>query len=261
MSVNLTTALQNLGGRDPNFVEIDGSGNPIASRQSGMVLLDTASITWSCPGPVYNSIQATAVAGDEDVTSVFGRTGAVVAATGDYTAAQVTNAPDLTASNNFTGASQTISAANPSLTFVDTAWFNSQFNIGVTGQAAAYLFSAGLHSCITFSQAVQNTVLIGSNIGDASGILVAGFITVGVGAQLTAASTITPTNSVHHVTGATAIETITVPAGVGAGWQFTLIPDSAGVTGITGNIALASTLVLNKALTLTWDGTKFYPSY
>jgi hypothetical protein len=43
MSVNLTTALQNLGGRDPNFVEIDGSGNPIASRQSGMVLLDTAS--------------------------------------------------------------------------------------------------------------------------------------------------------------------------------------------------------------------------
>jgi hypothetical protein len=36
------------------------------------------------------------------VTSVFGRTGAVVAASGDYTAAQVTNAADITASNTFT---------------------------------------------------------------------------------------------------------------------------------------------------------------
>lgn len=42
------------------------------------------------------------------VSSVFGRTGAVVAQTGDYTAAQVTNAADVTAANTF-DAVQTIS--------------------------------------------------------------------------------------------------------------------------------------------------------
>jgi hypothetical protein len=38
MSVNLTTALQNISGRNPNFVELDASGEPIASRQTGIVL-------------------------------------------------------------------------------------------------------------------------------------------------------------------------------------------------------------------------------
>jgi hypothetical protein len=85
----------------------------------------------------------------------------------------------------------------------------------------------------------------------------------GVGAQLTAAATITLTNKVHHVTGATQITTINLPAGAAKGATWILIPDAASgqSTGTGGNIALASTLVQNKALQLTWDGTSFYPSY
>jgi hypothetical protein len=85
----------------------------------------------------------------------------------------------------------------------------------------------------------------------------------GVGAQLTAATSITVTNKVHHVVGTTAIQTIVLPAGAAKGTTVTLIPDSAsGQTTITGgNIALGSTLIQNKALILTWDGTSFYPSY
>jgi len=84
-----------------------------------------------------------------------------------------------------------------------------------------------------------------------------------VGTQITAASTIAPTSTVHHITGATVVETITAPAGVTAGWTLILIPDDASgqATGLTGNIALASTMVQHKALHLTYDGTNFYPSY
>jgi len=51
------------------------------------------------------SITISASAGT--VTSVFGRTGAVTATSGDYTAAQVTNAADLTAANTFVDQTQT----------------------------------------------------------------------------------------------------------------------------------------------------------
>jgi hypothetical protein len=49
-----------------------------------------------------------APSGGGAVSSVFTRTGAVTAATGDYTAAQVTNAADTTAANTFANVSQTI---------------------------------------------------------------------------------------------------------------------------------------------------------
>jgi hypothetical protein len=47
MSVNLTTALQNISGRNPNFVELDASGEPIASRQTGIVLSDLTPVALS----------------------------------------------------------------------------------------------------------------------------------------------------------------------------------------------------------------------
>jgi hypothetical protein len=87
----------------------------------------------------------------------------------------------------------------------------------------------------------------------------------GLQAQITAAATITPTAAMAHITGAIVVETITPPSGLRSGATFTLIPDDASgqATGVTGNIALASTLVQKKALILTWDATavKWYPSY
>jgi hypothetical protein len=53
--------------------------------------------------PAYTAPFYTGPAGASTVTSVFGRTGAVVANTGDYTAAEVTDAADVTAANTFTG--------------------------------------------------------------------------------------------------------------------------------------------------------------
>lgn len=66
-----------------------------------------------------------------------------------------------------------------------------------------------------------------------------------------------------HVTGVTQINTITVPLGCTAGCTITIIPDGIFLTGVTGNIGLASTSVVGKALTMNYDaGTaKWYPSY
>jgi hypothetical protein len=86
---------------------------------------------------------------------------------------------------------------------------------------------------------------------------------VGEGATITAATAITVTNAVHHLAGTTAVQTINLPAGSPKGTRVTLIPDAASGQSTTtgGNIALGSTLVQNKALTLTWDGVNFFPSY
>jgi hypothetical protein len=86
MSVNLTTALQNLGGRDPNFVELDASGHPIASRQTGLVLLDSASVSWTSPGPVYNTLQATATVSGLPVATQAGQVPTSTGAGTTYTA-------------------------------------------------------------------------------------------------------------------------------------------------------------------------------
>jgi len=100
-------------------------------------------------------------------------------------------------------------------------------------------------------------------IAGANGIWTGASGLAGVGAILTAAATIAPTNAVHHVTGTTAISTITPPSGLAKGSKLTLIPDAAtGQTTTTGgNIALGTTMVQNKALILTYDGTNWYPSY
>lgn len=82
---------------------------------------------------------------------------------------------------------------------------------------------------------------------------------------LAAATTIAPTSQITFVTGTIAIATITPPwAGFAGSLDFvftTTTTISATVT--TGNIALASTPVLNKALRMTYSVItgKWYPSY
>jgi len=78
---------------------------------------------------------------------------------------------------------------------------------------------------------------------------------------LASAGTIAPTGNIHHISGTAAIATITVPAACAPTCALTLIPDAAFTTTTAGNISLASVAVANKALILTWDGTKWNPSY
>jgi hypothetical protein len=83
-----------------------------------------------------------------------------------------------------------------------------------------------------------------------------------VGAAVASASTMAPTGIINHVTGTAAVNTITLPAGF-TGGCLTLIPDAIFTTGTSGNIALASTAVVGKALIECYDPntSKFYPSY
>lgn len=80
---------------------------------------------------------------------------------------------------------------------------------------------------------------------------------------LASAATIAPTTEVTFVSGTTTINTITPPPLFVGGGQITLIPTGLWSTGTSGNIALATTGVVSKALILTWDATtaKWYPSY
>lgn len=81
---------------------------------------------------------------------------------------------------------------------------------------------------------------------------------------IASASTIAPTAPITLISGTTAIVTITAPSPISAGGgQITLIPTGVFTTTSAGNIAIASTAVVGKALIMTYDSTttKWYPSY
>lgn len=80
---------------------------------------------------------------------------------------------------------------------------------------------------------------------------------------IASATTIAPQTPIIFVSGTTAIVNITPPASIVGGGQLTIIPTGIFTTTTAGNIALASTAVVSRALIMVWDATanKFYPSY
>lgn len=82
------------------------------------------------------------------------------------------------------------------------------------------------------------------------------------GADIASATTIAPTHRLHRVTGTTAIVNITVPY-EGFEGSIILLPTGAFTTTNAGNIAIASTAVVGKALIMTYLAAtdKWYPSY
>jgi len=81
---------------------------------------------------------------------------------------------------------------------------------------------------------------------------------------IASASTITPTKPITFVSGTTPIVTITAPTPISAGGgSIVLIPTGVFTWTTAGNIALAGTAVVSKALTLVYDVStaKWYPSY
>lgn len=88
--------------------------------------------------------------------------------------------------------------------------------------------------------------------------------TSAVAPTIASASTIAPTKAITFISGTTAIVNITAPSPISlGGGQITLIPTGIFTTTTAGNIALASTAVVSKALVMTYDATtaKWYPSY
>jgi hypothetical protein len=109
----------------------------------------------------------------------------------------------------------------------------------------------------------SNTVTIGKSTNVANRFY--GVVSTGEAAPtIASASTIAPTKPITFISGTTQINTITAPTGIStSGGQITLIPTGLFTTGTSGNIALATTAVVNRALIMTYDsGTaKWYPSY
>jgi len=95
--------------------------------------------------------------------------------------------------------------------------------------------------------------------------LVSGLIAnTAVAGTIASAATIAPTAPVTIISGTAAIVTITAPAPISTtGGTITFIPTGAFTWTTAGNIALAGTAVVSRALTFTFDATttKWYPSY
>ncbi len=87
-------------------------------------------------------------------------------------------------------------------------------------------------------------------------------LTPGTGAPIASGATITPTNRVHHITGAGSISTISA-AGMMDGEVLTLIPDAPFTTVTGGNIAVSSTAAVSRAMRFIFDAStaKWFPSY
>ena len=81
-------------------------------------------------------------------------------------------------------------------------------------------------------------------------------------AVASAAGLITPSGPLFHVTGTAAITGFTIPVGFAYG-SFSVIPDGIFTTTTANNVAIASTAVVGKLLTFTWDdkNSNFVPSY
>jgi hypothetical protein len=109
----------------------------------------------------------------------------------------------------------------------------------------------------------SNTTVIGVTATTATKIF--GVQATGqVAPTVASATTIAPTTKIVFVSGTTAIVTITAPTGIATtGGQITIIPTDIFTTTTAGNIALASTAVVSRALIMTYDATttKWYPSY
>jgi len=109
----------------------------------------------------------------------------------------------------------------------------------------------------------SNTVTVGKSTNVANRFY--GVVSTGEAAPtIASAATIAPTKPITFISGTTQINTITAPTGIStSGGQITLIPTGLFTTGTSGNIALATTAVVSKALIMTYDSTttKWYPSY
>jgi len=133
--------------------------------------------------------------------------------------------------------------------------------------------SANLRTALTDETGTGSAVfattptLVTPVIGAATGtsISLSGFSAVSAAAPtIASATTIAPTTRIAFVSGTTAVVTITAAAPISTGGgTITLIPTGAFTWTTAGNIAVAGTAVVSRALTMTYDvtTTKWYPSY
>jgi hypothetical protein len=107
------------------------------------------------------------------------------------------------------------------------------------------------------------TPILGAATG--TSIALSGFYATSAAAPtIASAGTIAPVTPITFISGTAAVVNITVAAPISTGGgAITLLPTGAFTWTTAGNIAVAGTAVVNRALTMTYDVTtsKWYPSY
>ena len=123
----------------------------------------------------------------------------------------------------------------------------------MSSSGAGYLTAASLLASPVITTPTVNSPNIAGVIGSG-----------GAAPTIASATTIAPTTEISYVSGITTIQTITPPSPIDTkGGTIAIIPTGIFLTGLLGNIALASTSVVNKTLNFTYDpvSLKWTPSY
>ena len=123
----------------------------------------------------------------------------------------------------------------------------------INERALSLLYGTFNTTAATQSLAINGTLAVSEITG-----------TRAAAATIASAATIAPTKDITFISGTAAVVTITAiaPFTTGGG-TITLIPTGIFTWTTAGNIALAGTAVVSRALTMTYDSTttKWYPSY
>lgn len=191
-----------------------------------------------------------------------------VAITAPATSATLTiaNGKTLTANSSLTlaGVDAKTLTVNNSLTLagVDAKTLTVSNSLTLAGTDATVMTFPSTNATIARTDAAQT--FTGDQTYSGSQIVAGLRATSAAAPTIASATTIAPTTQIVFISGTTAIDTITPPSPISlGGGQITLIPTGLFTTTVLGNIALASTAVVSKALIMTYDVTtaKWYPSY
>ena len=241
------------------IVPVANGGTGLASGTSGGVLAYTATGTLASSAALAAS--ALVLGGGAGAAPATTTTGTgVVTALGVNTGSA--GAPVL-----FNGALGTPSSGTVT-NLTGTASININGTVGATTPATGNFTTLTENSVATVIQTDigtgANEIPLNQYLGklayeDTVGLLA----TLNPAPTIASAATIQPLAPITFISGTTTINTITAPAEFVGGGQITLIPTGLWSTGTSGNIAIATTGVVSKALILSYDATttKWYPSY
>lgn len=138
-------------------------------------------------------------------------------------------------------------------------WTNGTLTNTAVGSCDTGLERAGA-GIVQISDCSSGTGSLKGFLGNFTGGVTAAILEYTVGTSVASATTIAPTNGIQHVSGTTAIVTITPPGGMSStvGGCIILIADGAWTTTTAGNIQAVMTAVPNTQYNACYDGAKWF---